>query len=89
MNKNIKGIIVVAIIVGVGYFYYRKALDPRAIVLKRLDADFGVSTDHARLVYSADKGYINNWAKAIKSNSETFMYNGKQYWVKGGSATKK
>lgn len=89
MNKNLKGILVVAIFVGVGYFYYRKALDPRAIVVKRLDADFGVSTDHVSLAYNSDKEYIKNWAKAIKVNADTFMYNGKQYFTKGGKATKK
>jgi hypothetical protein len=89
MNKNIKGALVVLVIVGVGYFYYKKALDPRAIVIKRLDSDFGVSYGHKTFVDSADKEYIKNWAKAIKVGAETFTYNGKTYWTKGGSTSKK
>jgi hypothetical protein len=89
MNKNLKGVLVVAIIVGVGYFYYKKALDPRAIVIKKLDADFGVDSKHGTFVRSADKEYVKSWAKAIRLGAETFMYNGKQYFTKGGNTTKK
>ena len=89
MNNNLKGAIVVVVIVGLGYLYYKKALDPKAIVIKRLDADFGVDEKHKTFIKNSDKLYVKQWANAIKSNSETFMYNGKEYWVKGGSATQR
>jgi hypothetical protein len=89
MNKNIKGALVVLGVLGVGYFLYKRAFSPESIVIKKLDADFGVSTDHGSFVRSADKQYIKNWANAIKIGSETFMYNGKQYFTKGGTTTKK
>jgi hypothetical protein len=89
MNKNLRGALVVLVVVGIGYYLYKKANDPRAIVMKRLDIDFGVNSDHVKFVRDADIQYIKNWAKAIKLGSETFSYNDKTYYTKGGTTTKK
>jgi hypothetical protein len=87
MNSNLKGILVVGVI-GVGvYFAYKKLLPSnKIIVTKRLDSDFGGS--HKDFVDSLDKGYVDAWAKAIKQNEETFMYNGSEHWTKGGKTKK-
>lgn len=86
MNKNLKGAIVVLLVGGLAYFYYKKANDPRALVVKQLDADFGVDSQHGSFVYNADINYIKAWASAIKSGASTFTYNGKTYNTKGGKS---
>lgn len=88
MNNNVRGLIVVAIVVGGLYFYYKKALDSKAIVIKRLDSDYGKDSGHKTFVNNADKDYIKSWAKAIRTNQETFNYNGSTYWTKGGTTKK-
>lgn len=89
MNNNLKGAIVVALVVGIGYFAYKKIFSWENIVTKRLDADFGFDPKHKDGVKKMDKLYVKQWGMAIKRNAESFMYNGKEYWVKGGSATQR
>jgi hypothetical protein len=87
MNKNVKGIITVLVVLGVGFFAYKKFLKPdnKKIVLKHLATNYGVKESHKSFVDSADKGYIDSWANAIKIGSETFTYNGKTFYTLGGT----
>jgi hypothetical protein len=90
MNKNIKGLIVVIAIAGLGYLAYKKFGKPnnKQIVIKFLDASYGATDKHKTFVDSADKGYIDSWASAITNGSETFDYNGKTHYTKGGTTKK-
>lgn len=84
MSKDMKGIIVVLVVAGIGYIAYKKFLKPdsRKVVIKYLDASFGGS--HSEGVKSMEKGYVDSWSKAIMSGSTTFNYNGKTYVTMGG-----
>ena len=88
MNKNVKSIIVVVAIAGLGYLVYKKfgKPDSRKVVIKYLDASFG--GDHSAFVNKADKGYIDNWSEAIMNGSTTFEYNGTTFVTNGGRTQK-
>jgi hypothetical protein len=88
MNKNVRGIIVVVVMAGLGYLAYKKfgKPDSRKVVIKYMDATFG--GDHSAFVNSADKGYIDNWAKAIMDGQQTFDFNGKTFVTRGGKTQK-
>jgi hypothetical protein len=90
MNKNVKGIITVLVVLGVGFFAYKKFLKPdnKKVVIKYLDATYGVDAKHTSFINSADKGYVDNWAKAIKDGSETFVFNNQTHYTKGGTVKK-
>ncbi len=91
MNKNLKGLLIVAVVGAVVYFAAKKSgllKSNKQIVIDRLDADFGFSENHKKFVNSADKEYIDAWAKAIKSNQELFFAQGKKFYTKGGSTVK-
>jgi hypothetical protein len=86
MNKNMNGFIAVAVIGLLGYLAYKKLGKPdsKKVVIKYLDATYGGT--HANFINSADKGYVDNWSVAIMNGKETFEFNGKTYWTKGGTA---
>jgi hypothetical protein len=88
MNKNLNGIIVVAVVGLLGFFAYKKFGKPnsRKVVIKYMDATFG--GDHSAFVNSADKGYIDSWSDAIMNGSTTFIYNGTTFVTKGGRTQK-
>jgi hypothetical protein len=90
MNKNLKGVLVVVVVLGVGYFAYKKFLKPdnKKVVTKYLDATYGVDEKHKTFVNNADKGYIDTWANAINKGSNTFDYDGKTFFTKGGTVKK-
>jgi hypothetical protein len=90
MNKNIQGIIAVALVGLVGYLAYKKIGKPdsKKVVINYLDATFGFKKEHAVFVSKADKGYIDSWSEAIMNGKDTFQYNGTTYVTNGG-ATKK
>ena len=93
MNKNIKGIIVVVVVLGLGYFAYKKFGKPNSkkVVIKYMDATFGVDEKHKNFVnnsYNTDKGYIDNWADAINKGVDTFQFNNQTYYTKGGTVKK-
>jgi uncharacterized Zn-binding protein involved in type VI secretion len=88
MNKNLNGIIVVAVIGLLGFLAYKKFGKPnsRKVVINYLDATFG--GDHSAFVNSADKGYIDNWSDAIMNGSTTFTFNGTTFVTRGGKTQK-
>jgi hypothetical protein len=90
MNSNVKGIISVVVVGGLLYLAYKKFVKPNSkkVVINYLDATFGVSTNHTDFINKADKGYVDNWAKALMKGESIFTYNGKTYKVAGGTATK-
>ena len=94
MGSNTKGIIAVLITGAIVYLAYKKFYKKSVvksdvdIIIERLDSDFVYDPKHSSFVKSADKGYVESWANAIKSGSSTFMYMGKTYNTKGGSAVK-
>ena len=87
MNKNVKGLISVLVVGGLGYFIYKNFISKssKATVIKYLNSTFP-DTDHTDFVNKADKGYIDAWAKAIDNGKATFIYNGKTYHTSGGTA---
>jgi hypothetical protein len=88
MNKNIKGLIVVAIVGVLGYVAYKKFILPNSkkVVIAYMDSTFGGS--HEDFVNKADKVYIDSWAKAIMDGKTTFDANGITYVTKGGKVQK-
>jgi len=47
-----------------------------------------VDEKHKTFVNNADKGYIDTWANAINKGSNTFDYDGKTFFTKGGTVKK-
>jgi len=89
MNKSTKnGIVVVAIVLVGGYFAYKKFVKPnsRKVLINYLDATFGKDAEHTTFINSADKGYVDAWAKALMKGESTFTYNNKTYNTGGGNA---
>lgn len=88
MNKNTNGFIAVAVIGLLGYLAYKKIGKPdsKKVVINFLNATFGLKKEHADFVNSSDKGYIDNWSVAIMNGKDTFEFNGKTYYTKGGTA---
>jgi hypothetical protein len=87
MNNNVKGIITVGIVIGLGFLAYKKFVKPdnRKVVIKYSDGIYGKSPSRNAFIYSADKGYVDAWANAIKKNSQTFKFNDKIYLTQGGT----
>ena len=88
MNKNLNGLIAVAVIGILGYIAYKKLGTPNSkkVVINYLNASYGYADSHVDFINKADKGYVDNWSKAIMNGKDTFEFNGKTYWTKGGSA---
>lgn len=94
MNKNIKGIIAVLVIAGLGYFSYKKL--GKSNILGGNPKSVDVVTNYMNSIYGGDykerkekiskfdKGYVDNWSEAIMNGSQTFEYNGKTYITQGG-----
>jgi hypothetical protein len=90
MNKNIKGLIAVAIVGALGYMAYKKFGQPNSkkVVINYMDATFGFNEAHAEFVNNADKVYVDNWSEAIMNGKDTFVYNGVTYNTRGGRTKK-
>jgi hypothetical protein len=90
MNKNVKGIITVLVVLGVGFFAYKKFLKPnnKKVVIKYLDATYGVDAKHTSFINNADKGYVDSWADAINKGVDTFQFNNQTHFTKGGTVKK-
>jgi hypothetical protein len=91
MNKNLKGIITVAIVVGIAYYAYRvysskKGIDysSKESVAEHLVA-IGVASNKQTLL-TMELQYLANWLGAAKAGAKSFEYNGKLYNVNGGKA---
>jgi hypothetical protein len=87
-KKTLNGIIVVSIVLIGGYFAYKKLIKPdsRKVLIKYLDATFGIDAEHTTFINNADKKYVDSWAKALMKGESTFTYNGKTYNTGGGTA---
>jgi hypothetical protein len=96
MNKNINGLIAVAVVGLLGYLAYKKLYksdsknvvitDSKKVVINYLYTLYGENKLYDDFVNKADKGYIDNWSNAIMNGKDTFQFNGKIYNTKGGSA---
>jgi hypothetical protein len=87
MNRNVKGIIVVGVVIGLVFFAYKKFVKPDnvKVILQYLEKVYGKNENRKANLYAADKGYIDSWANAIKKNSNTFKFGDKIYLTVGGS----
>ena len=90
MNKNLQGIIAVAVVGIIGFLAYKKLGKPNPIkvVANYLDATFGFVQGRSEMLKNMDKGYVDNWSEAIMNGKDTFQFNGVTYNTRGG-ATKK
>jgi hypothetical protein len=90
MNKNIKGTIVVGIVIALGYLVYKKfgKPDSRKVLINYLNATFGADSKHTDFINNAEKGYVESWSNALMNGKDTFEYNGKTYNTKGGIVKK-
>jgi len=90
MNKNTKGAIVVVIILTLGYLAYKKLGKPdsKKVVINYLNATFGADSKHTDFINKADKGYVDSWSNALMNGKDTFEFNGKTFWTKGGTEKK-
>lgn len=79
MNKNVTGIIVVAV-VGAGlYFAWRTMTSRKRDALTVLSRGKELQT-----LLGFDKGYVKNWADAVKKKRPDFTFNGKKYSTETG-----
>jgi hypothetical protein len=88
MNKNLNGIIVGLVVIGLVYFTYKKIGKPNSydVVTKYLDSTYG--GDHKEAVSKMGKGYIDSWSNAIMKGSTDFEYDGSTYKTLGGKKIK-
>lgn len=89
-KKTLTGLMVVGVVGAVLYLVAKdkKGLTKkdRELILSRLTADFGQKDYHKSFIESADVEYLKAWADSIKKGVQTFFYENKEYWVRGGSA---
>lgn len=95
MNKNLKGLVVVAIVGLVAfsaYTYYRN--EKRRIVTPDFSSkesiasylvNHGLASD-SKVLLTFDEEYLRAWAEAAEKGTINFTYNGKLYALKGGRA---
>jgi hypothetical protein len=84
MNKNINGIIAVAVIGLLGYLAFKKLggksglgkQKNREVVKNYLISTYGYSKEREDFAKSADQDYIDAWAEAIMNGKDTFQHNG-------------
>lgn len=89
MSKSVKnGLIVVVAVTLLGYFSYKYFVlpDSKKVVISYLDATFGKDPKHTDFINSANKSYVDAWAKAIMKGEDTFTDGGKLYNTSGGTA---
>ena len=83
-NKTIVMVIGTAVIVFAAYKYFWDSKKHYSQVI--LSA--GMYGSGAAALESFDKEYLKQWAKAAKSKIDTFVYSGRSFNTKGGTAKK-
>lgn len=92
MNKNINGLIAVAVVGLLGYLAYKKFgkkgglsnSKNREVVANYLYSVWGYSKEREDFSKSADQDYIDLWAEAIMSGKDTFTHKGNTIVTKTG-----
>lgn len=90
MNKNLKGAIVVIVVLGVGYAVYRitrpksTKVSKSAMVAYLIQNNYFGSTPDVLMTFGDD--FVAAWYAAAKAMQSTFSYNGKSYNTGGGKA---
>jgi hypothetical protein len=85
MSKNMKGILVVAVIAGLGYLAYKQAKPGKRNQVHYLIAGNYTGATIADLLGMGDD-YIAAWYKAAKDGKASFTLSSGTYNVKGGKA---
>jgi hypothetical protein len=82
MNKKTLFWIGIYAIAAYGGYYYltKRRRDTKTIV------ESGNTAATMKFFADKDKGYISEWAKAIRKGYDVFSYKGKIYNTKGGTA---
>jgi hypothetical protein len=83
MNKNINGLIAVAVIGLLGYLAFKKLGSKgglgqqknREVVKNYLISTYGYSKEREDFSKTADQDFIDLWAEAIMSGKDTFQHN--------------
>lgn len=77
------------ILIGGGYFIYKKFYSPKALKLKYVDYIIS-SGNHANkdFISTFEEDFLYNWVNAIKNKQSTFTYKSKIHNTKGGTAVK-
>lgn len=87
MSKNMKGAIVVAILLIGGYFVYT-----RTIVSKSKQIDFLIANNYTggspASLSAFEDGFVEAWYKAAKAKKTIFAFNNKSYNTNGATAVK-
>lgn len=83
MNKNTKGIVMIAVIAGIGFGGYQFFFNSKRAYAKAISKYTGIGFMQ---YMTFDKDYLKARAKALKSSSSTFTLNGKTYDVSSGKA---
>lgn len=86
MNKNIKGLIAVAIVGAIVFVVYKKFGHTKSNNVKEI-VKSGNHGSYDTLMTLGDD-YIKAWANAIRNNQETFTLKGVNYNTKGGKLVK-
>lgn len=95
MNKNVKGVIVAIVVLGVGYAAYKIFLKKKTVpaqppVSKTGMVSFIIQNNYSggtppELMAFGDD-FITAWYAAAKAMQSTFSYNGRSYNTSGGKA---
>ena len=84
MNKNLRGLIAVALVGGIGYGVYRLAFKKKNAYAKYIFSHG--KNDSMVALMSFDEPYLKEWVRAIRKNKDTFQYLDKTYNTNGGRA---
>ena len=93
MNKNLQGIIAVAVVGLLGYLAYKKfgkgggfgKPNNREVVANYMYSIWGYSKEREDFYKSADQDYIDLWAEAIMKGKDTFKHKGNTIVTKTGA----
>ena len=84
MNKksNTTMIVIGLAVIGVGiYLFTKNKKNMYALTIVKAGKSFNYPT-----LMTFDEEYLKAWADSVKSNSDIFVVNGKNYSTKGGKA---
>jgi len=83
-KKTLLYVGIYAVVAYGGWYLYNNT--KKAYVKKILSGGIvsGVSASDEAALLTYEKGFLKSWSIGLKDKSETFTYNGKNYYTKGG-----
>ncbi len=91
MKKNAFQILALAILVGGGYVIYNRIKTNTTNAESISDVDTIIDAgkhSNRNFIETFQPAFLSAWAKAVKANQPTFMFNGRTINTQGGSTVK-